>query len=493
MLLFRGKVGTLILLNRIYNFPWVILLAALALTTIGLLGIYSATTDFGDSARTLSKTLVMQIGWLTLALGVMAAALVPDYKWIGRYSYLIYGLAMLLLAVLLTAKFMGGIPHLVEARNHAYRWFQMPGTNLAVQPSELAKIAFVMAMCRYLVYRRDIRRLRGLAVPLLMALLPAALVLRQPDLGTALLFPLVMLLMMFAAGARLRHLAVVVLVIMAIAPLAYLKLAQFQQRRLEVWLMAGPLEDFHLQWKDARLQERSLNSQQRRQMLDNLRSDARTRAYIVADYAKWWTRRHMAWLFGPTNKTQYSHDIFARSADEPLERQFDRARKFVSNWLQGPGYHSWQAKLAVGSGGLTGSGLGRGVQTQNRFLAEAHNDFIFAVIAEEWGLIGAAIVIILYVLILIFGIDVSYSTGDPYGRMLAIGIVGLIVVQAFLNMAITVGLTPVTGLALPMVSYGGSSMLANYLALGLLCNVGLRRRDHLELQPFDVTDKTYPA
>ena len=118
---------------------------------------------------------------------------------------------------------------------------------------------------------------------------------------------------------------------------------------------------------------------------------------------------------------------------------------------------------------------------------------LFRSIAEEWGLIGAFIVIILYVLIMIFGIDVSYSTTDPYGRMLAIGIVALIVVQAFLNMAITVGLTPVTGLPLPLVSYGGSSMISNYIAIGLLCSVGLRRRDHQQFQTFDITDQTYPA
>ena len=258
------------ILNRIYNFPWVILLAALALTAIGLLGIYSAKTDFSATGAAVSKTFITQVGWLALAMIAMGLVIVPDYKWLGRYSYLIFAFAILLLMVLLAARFAGGIPHIVAARNHAYRWFQVPGTDLAVQPSELAKIAFVMAMCRYLMYRRNVRQLRGLIIPLLMSLLPAALVLRQPDLGTALLFPLVMLLMLFAAGARVRHLAILVGVVLAIAPLGYLKLAQFQQLRLEVWMMAGPLEDFHLRWKDARINERSLEPHERQQMLDRL-------------------------------------------------------------------------------------------------------------------------------------------------------------------------------------------------------------------------------
>ncbi len=481
------------ILARIYNFPWVIMLAALALTAVGLLGIYSATTDFSSASPGLSRMLVMQVGWLGLALVTMAAVIWPDYKVLGRFSYAIFAFAVVLLVVLLVARSIGGIPSLVEARNNAYRWFQVPGTKLAVQPSELAKIAFVMAMSRYLMYKRNVRRLRGLVIPVLMALLPAVLVLRQPDLGTALLFTPVMLLMLFAAGARPKHLALIVLVLLSIAPVAYLKLAEFQQRRLEVWLLAGPLEDFHLQWKQARYEERTLEPEERAEMVQNLRTNSRMRIYLAADYAKWWAGRHMPWLFRSTGRADYGHDLFPRHPDEPIERQFSRTQKFVENWLQGPGYHSWQAKVAVGSGGMLGSGLGKGVQTQNRYLAEAHNDFIYAVVAEEWGFIGAMLVIVLYMLMLIFGVDVSYSTSDPYGRMLSIGIVALIIIQAFLHMAITIGLTPVTGLPLPLVSYGGSSMISNYIAIGLLCSVGLRRRDHQQLQPFDVTDEIYPS
>ena len=140
-----------------------------------------------------------------------------------------------------------------------------------------------------------------------------------------------------------------------------------------------------------------------------------------------------------------------------------------------PGYQPWQAKVAVGSGGMTGEGFGAGSQTQYGFLPESHTDYIFAVIAEEWGFVGALVVLLLYLIIIVFGVDVGLSTNEPYGKLLAVGLVAMITVQAFLNIAITVGLTPVTGLTLPFVSYGGSSLVASYVAIGLLCNIGMRR------------------
>ena len=141
----------------------------------------------------------------------------------------------------------------------------------------------------------------------------------------------------------------------------------------------------------------------------------------------------------------------------------------------GAGYTIIQSKIAVGSGGLIGKGWLAGTQNQLNFLPERHTDFIFSVIGEEWGLFGALILILLYYLIVRRGFDIAYSTNDRYGKLVAVGIVVLLGLQVVINIAMTIGLMPVVGIPLPLVSYGGSSLLTTFIAIGLLLNVGMRR------------------
>ncbi|NIA21585.1 MAG: FtsW/RodA/SpoVE family cell cycle protein [Anaerolineaceae bacterium] len=482
--------------NWPYNFPWIVLAAALLLTGIGLLGIYSATLPRSADQAGDSTAVVMQVLFLVAALVVLAATLAPSYLRLARFSYLVYGLSLVPLVVLLVARHFGGLPGLIAARNGAYSWFQVPipGLNVSVQPSELTKIAFIMALARYLSYRKNYRRLGGLVVPFLMALAPTALIVVQPDLGTAMMFMPVLVLMLLAAGARASHMATIAAVVLLLVPVGYLKFDTYQQRRLEAWLVAGPIEDFHVKRQDASAEDRELTDQEKQQMVRRLRGSTLTRLFLAADYAKWWTGRNVSWLFGSDKLRSkgyyddpYRHELYG-SDGESVGARYRRVSRFVEKWLMGPGYHAWQAKVAVGSGGVTGTGLAKGSQTRHGFLAEARNDFIFAVIAEEWGLVGALIVLGLYMLIVIFGVDVGLSTNEPYGKLLAIGVVALLSAQAFLNMAIAVGLTPITGIPLPLMSSGGSSLVSSYLALGLLCNVGLRRYLLPEPQPFQFDD-----
>lgn len=141
----------------------------------------------------------------------------------------------------------------------------------------------------------------------------------------------------------------------------------------------------------------------------------------------------------------------------------------------GAGYTIIQSKIAVGSGGLIGKGWLAGTQNQLNFLPERHTDFIFSVIGEEWGLFGALILILLYFLVIRRGLDIASSTNDMYGKLVAVGIVTLISLQVVINIAMTIGLMPVVGIPLPLISYGGSSMLATFIAIGLLLNIGMRR------------------
>jgi rod shape determining protein RodA len=141
----------------------------------------------------------------------------------------------------------------------------------------------------------------------------------------------------------------------------------------------------------------------------------------------------------------------------------------------GAGYHSWQSKIAIGSGGFWGKGWLAGTQSGLNFLPEKHTDFIFAVFAEEWGFVGTAILIVLYLLLVLRGIHIAYAAKDRLGSLIATGIVAMLSVYILFNIGMTVGLTPVVGLPLPLFSYGGSSMLATMVAIGLLLNIRMRR------------------
>jgi rod shape determining protein RodA len=139
------------------------------------------------------------------------------------------------------------------------------------------------------------------------------------------------------------------------------------------------------------------------------------------------------------------------------------------------GYQANQSRIAIGSGGLFGKGYMAGTQTQLRFLPTQHTDFIFSVLAEEWGLVGASTVLVLYFSVLIWGLVIARGSKDLFGALLAVGVVGMLFWPAVVNVLMVIGLAPVIGVPLPLFSYGGSSMLASLIALGLLLNVSLRR------------------
>jgi rod shape determining protein RodA len=141
----------------------------------------------------------------------------------------------------------------------------------------------------------------------------------------------------------------------------------------------------------------------------------------------------------------------------------------------GAGYHIIQSKIAIGSGVLTGKGYLKGTQNALNFLPEQHTDFIFSVFAEEWGFVGSAVLIVLFLLLIIWGLNVAHSSRDPFGTILAVGISSMIFWQVFVNIGMVMGLMPVVGIPLPFVSYGGSSIATTMIAIGLLINVSMRR------------------
>jgi len=156
----------------------------------------------------------------------------------------------------------------------------------------------------------------------------------------------------------------------------------------------------------------------------------------------------------------------------------------LRRWSSGPGYHLKHSKFAIASGGLTGYGFRRGPYLKYNFLPERHNDFIFALIGQQWGFIGCTVVLLLYTIIIAAGLEIAWHQTNPFGRLIAVGVIAMFAVEVVVNISMTLGLMPITGLTLPLVSYGGSSLVVSMAAVGLLNNVGKSRPFSVAGEPF---------
>jgi cell division protein FtsW (lipid II flippase) len=363
------------------RFPWSIVGCTLALMLLGLTGIAR-----GDELAHAGEFFSRQVVWLVIAVPAMLLATLLPYRVVRHQSYLWLGLSVVLLALVF----------IFPARWGSRRW--IPLGFMHFQPSELTKLAFILALSRYLMYRENYRRLSGLAIPLALALVPMGLILKEPDLGTSLLFLPVLAAMLFAAGARLRHLALVGCCGAAVAPLFWLAMSPEQKSRI-------------------------------------------TALFLQRDG-------------GPTPT--------------------------------GDGYHLHQSKQVLALGGLAGSQFsGMAVDDPLAYhLPACRTDFVICMIGERWGLAGTLLVLALYLVLFARGLGIAAATREPFGRLLAVGIVALLATQTIINVGMTVGLVPVTGVTLPLLSYGGSSLLFTCVALGLLMNVAMRPGYEIGNEPF---------
>jgi rod shape determining protein RodA len=349
------------------NWPLVILLTAVA--GVGFLMLYSVA---GGSVR---PWLEPQMKRYALGLSVMlVVAMVPIWFW-RNMAVLAYGVSLLLLVAV---EFFGVVGM------GAQRWIDLGFMRL--QPSELMKITLVMMLATYYDWLPMSRVSRPLWVlaPVGLILLPVALVLRQPDLGTSILLLVAGGLMMFLAGVHWAYFAAVV--------------------ALGISLVAAVFQSRGTDWQ------------------------------MLADY-------------------QYRRiDTFLDPASDPL----------------GAGYHITQSKIALGSGGWTGRGFMQGTQSRLNFLPEKHTDFIFTTLAEEFGFIGGMSLLGLYTLILVFCIATALSNRDRFSSLLTLGVAVTFFLFFAVNMSMVMGLAPVVGVPLPLVSYGGSAMLVLMIAFGLV-------------------------
>jgi len=367
--------------TTLLRLDWALLLAVLAMCLIGTTLVWSAThqaavNSGGDPLAFVKRNLVnIAIG---LVLGTAAALF--DYRSLRVYAPFVYLLSIVGLVAVLSP--------LGQTINGSHSWIVLPA-GFSVQPSEMAKVALVVGMAMLLAEKRDAEnepRGTDVLLALAFAAVPLALVMLQPDLGTALVIGALVLGVIAVSGAPIRW--VVGLVLGA-------ALAAF------VAVQAGFLKDYQL-------------------------------------------------------------DRFTAFLDPTADPK-------------GAGYNVRQAQIAIGSGGMNGQGLLEGAQTQGQFVPEQQTDFIFTVAGEELGFVGAVGLVLLLGVVLWRATRIAMRADDMFGRLIATGVACWFTFQAFENIGMTLGIMPVTGVPLPFVSYGGSSMFANLVAVGLLQNVHLRR------------------
>ncbi|MBN1509087.1 MAG: rod shape-determining protein RodA [Sedimentisphaerales bacterium] len=409
-----------LLLVRVCLLACTFLLVATGVATLYAVG-HPAETSVGMDPAELAELAgywKKQLMFAVIGLGGFVAANLVNYRKLGEVSYAMYGVILVMLALLLVSRFVGGLPFM-EPSHGAFRWIQVDiaGHQLpSIQPSELCKIAYILALAWYLRYRSNYRSFKALLGPFALTLLPMALILLEPDLGTVMLMLPVLFSMLFIAGARAKHLLFIILLAVLVSPAMWLKMEPYQRRRVSSVL---------------------------------LQSD-------------WIRARVMA---NPT----LSNLVVGGKFSERLWR---------SDW----GFHIIRSKYAVASGGLSGTGFGRGPFVKYNFLPERHNDFIFSVLAHQWGFLGCLGVLLLYALMVACSLEIGANNIDPFARLVAIGVAAMFVIEIAVNIGMTLGIMPVTGLTLPFISYGGSSLLVNMMTIGLLNNIGRCR-------PFTVAPK----
>jgi len=363
-------------IEMIKRMDWLLFSAMVALAVGSVFFVYSAS--YRGPGEPMPSFCKMQIVWFGVGLLLYLVVALVDYRLICQWATVWYVLAMCLLVLVLVAgvKVYG-----------ARRWIGLG--RFGIQPAEIAKLATLVVISYYLFHRplESRRRFTTVWVPLIMAILPLMLIMLEPDLGSALVLLPICFGLLFVAGVRLKHLVLVTVLGLALAPLAWMHLKDYQKDRLTVFL--NPNRD-------------------------------------------------------------------------PL----------------GDGWNLNQSLIAVGSGGWTGKGYLQGTQNLLGYLPRtvAPNDFLFSVIAEEKGFVGSLSVVGLYAVILFSGLRIAANARDRLGMLLATGVVVMLFFHIFINVGMTIGLMPVTGLPLPLLSYGGTFVLASMTALGLLQNVWIHRR-----------------
>jgi cell division protein FtsI/penicillin-binding protein 2 len=395
---------------------WPIIAAMIALMVFGLLAI-----DVSETADPHMKGFARkQLIFTGLGLFAFVAATVVPYQVVGRLTYPLFALTLGLLVLVL----------FLPAIRGSHRWID--AKVILIQPSEVAKISFIVLLAWYLRMGDHYRKLTGLAIPFVLTFVPMGLILIEPDLGTALLFLPTLYIMLFMAGAKLRHLLGIVAVGTA------------------VLLMPVP---------------------------HKIPPDMKPSEVLDREALAYWGNHETGRLV--------SAAPLVKMKPHQIRRILGWIRQDQQRIIKGVGYQLHQSKMVLGAGCLLGQGKKSRMYEYFRMLPDDHTDFIFSVVGGRWGLAGCLAVLFCYAVMFVFGIEIAVITYDPFARLLAVGVLALLFSQIFINVGMTMGLMPITGMTLPLVSYGGSSLMVNCAALGLLVSVGQRRPILLGKRPFE--------
>lgn len=354
------------------HFEWSFAATILGMAVLGILTIYSSNAL---ATSTFRKTLYLrQLTWVGMGILTLVLACTVSYRTLARFAYVIFGVSLALLLLVLV---------IGKAGLGAHRWIRIAG--FTFQPSEFAKLGLVLFLARYFDdHRETLHQPRTMLLPAIMTAACMLLVLKQPDLGTAMLLAFIALTMMLLLGLHWRYLVPPLVGSAVLAPILWTVLKDYQRRRILVFL---------------------------------------------------------------------NPDL------DPL----------------GASYHIAQSKIAVGSGGAFGKGWLAATQSQLNFLPLNHTDFIFAVLAEQWGFLGCLLVLLVYFYLITRGFQIARECTDLFASLLAAGVSAMLAIQVLINVAMVLGMMPVVGIPLPLLSYGGSSLLVTMLSLGLLLNIHMRR------------------
>lgn len=415
---------------------------------IGCLMIYSG--GFDPIEKVNSGLYKRQIVWFIAGFILMIVIACINYQQLGDYAHYIY---IAVLVVLIFTTLFGS-----EVRNiRAWLNFGL----FSIQPSEFMKLALVILLGKLLELReRDISRFRELLLPSVVMLVPVMVILKQPDFGTAIIFIPILFTMLFVGGADVSHLVSIILVA-AIG-------------------LVLPMALTYSEWigdTDASFLLKFFNDIRRLLVVAGILLAIAVVAFLLNHmYRKKLLRK----IYIPCSVV--SLGLFCSILIQNFFKDYQKKRilVFLNPDLdpQGSGYHIIQSKIAVGSGGFFGKGFLQGSQSQLGFLPEKTSDFVFSVVAEEWGFIGSLLLIGLLGFVMFRGIQTALQAKDKFGALLASGITSILFFHMFINIGMVIGIMPVTGLPLCFVSYGGSNLLMCMISLGILINIRSRRHIH---------------
>ncbi|HRI72248.1 MAG TPA: rod shape-determining protein RodA [Polyangium sp.] len=357
------------------HFDWPLFITVALIAVLGVVNLYSATSVY-QGVSTRSELYISQIYWLVLG-GIFGGVLVAiDYRYFERFGYVVYGGSIFsLLLVFVFGKDIRG----------SVRWIDFGG--FSFQPSEYSKICLVIALAKFLHDdpRSEGRTLKDLLIPALLTAVPALLILKQPDLGTAMIHIFVFLTI--AALTRVKWKSVVVFAVTVASALPI------------IW------------------------------------------TYVLHDYQR------------------DRVTVFLRPEDDIHHR----------------GWHAHHSRVAIGDGGVLGTGFLKGTQNQFNFIPDQYTDFPFPIFAEEWGFVGSVLLLMLYAFLAVWSIRIASLAKDRFGAVLAVGCGGILFWHAIINIGMTSGVLPVVGVTLPLFSYGGSSITTMLMCVAMLMNVSMRR------------------